>query len=166
MYNIGMCYGKLCEDIQAVLMFTEAREHFVKHKNARWVAMCDEDISTHLSHLGQYEDAQVHAFRALNFAELMDVAERRYFSNIAMAEALEGLGEYQAAQSHYQVARELITSDNNPDWEALIQIDEAIANTFDAMDQAEMATEIRARLEVLKESMSNPSTEKVTAPHE
>jgi tetratricopeptide (TPR) repeat protein len=144
--DMAFCYQGLGELDQAILFFNRARKLFVLEFDPSAVALIDEELSLCHKEVGNGQEAVRYAQYSLDFAILMNDKTRLEHAHNRMGIAKLAVKEYDKALAHLRRAKELLTSDKNPDWSLVMENEESIAKTYEFKGMVAEAAAIRKRL--------------------
>jgi tetratricopeptide (TPR) repeat protein len=151
LFNVGVAYGNLNNFPEAILKYQQAREIFKELKMVIAVGMCDEKLAESYVEVGNGELALEAAKKADDIARIADKFERRMWSSYNLGKAYLLLKQFGPAEDALCTAQHYAQSNESPDFNLLVGIDEEFIKIFRLTDRCEIADSMEARLTTIRE---------------
>ena len=148
--EIGHCYQELGNLSDAIENFNASRKYFLLEENPKMIAYIDEELSLCHHLLGQSDEAIKFAQLALDYAILMNDRFRLRYSHHRMGLAKLAKNELDRALEHLRRAKQLATTESDPDWQFIVENEEQIALIFEIKGANSEAKAIRNRILTMK----------------
>lgn len=145
--NIALCNMRLGNTETAIDLYQQAQAQFIKCDKPNFAARCDQELVSLYVGSSQPESALSAAKRLLAFADFSGDDEMKQDANRQMAKALTELSHIDLAQEHLMTARNLLLGASQPDWAAVVEVDQLMASNFEQLGDATNANLIRERLQ-------------------
>ena len=151
LFNVGVALGNLKRFSEAILKFKSARDIFKELKMVVAVGMCDEKLAESYVELNNGELALEAAKKADDIARIADKFERRMWSSYNLGKAYLLLKQFGPAEDALCTAQHYAHSNESPDFNLLVGIDEEFIKIFRLTDRCEIADSMEARLTTIRE---------------
>jgi tetratricopeptide (TPR) repeat protein len=145
--NIGMALAKLKRDEEAVVVYLSARTFFKEAKNPEYVNWCDNYLAMAYFNLGNGPEAKFHAQHYFNYSKVAENLGMEAYARYRLGSAFLICEEYLDAEKHLARALELLTQEDDKDWEDIVAANKELARTLNALGREDEANE---RLERIK----------------
>ncbi|ASY15729.1 Tetratricopeptide repeat-containing protein [Candidatus Planktophila sulfonica] len=145
--NIGMALAKLNNYKDAVDSYLSARTLCKEAKNPEFVNWCDNYLALAYIALSNGPEARFHAQHYFNYCKVAEDVGMEGYARYRLGTAHLLCQEYEEAEKHLHRSLELLTLEEDKDWEDIVAINKDLAKALTALDRAE---EAQARLERVK----------------
>lgn len=149
-FSVAFCYQNKAMFPVAIENYILSRELFLSAEDPKAVARVDEELSLCFYSLGLEEEATQSAQSALDFAILMNDPLRLRISHNRMGRARIAKQEIDTALAHLRRAKQLATTETDPDWQFIVDNEELIALALDIKGAKAEAKAIRDRIKTIK----------------
>lgn len=153
--NIGMCFTKLKQPLQAIDSYRKARELFKKEKNPRYVNWADKYLAESYIEVENGQEAKFHAKHFYNYSRVVQDDETEGMARYFLGAALYLCGEYEDAIGHLTVGLAKLTACDDRDWEAIVGANRELAQCYSAVGRDGEAAEILARIVTIEETLAD-----------
>jgi tetratricopeptide (TPR) repeat protein len=151
--NIGMCLNKLERFDEAVPHFIDSRKHFQKAKSPMNVSHVDNHLAISYIKLGNGLEAKFYAKHVYNYAKVAEDVTLQSYALVHLGKALSLCGEFEEAEEKFTTALEIFTSEENKDWEDIIEANRALADVLTKLGREDEAQERLEQLKTIEETM-------------
>ena len=145
--NIGMALAKLKNYKDAIESYLSARSLCKEAKNPEFVNWCDNYLALSYIALNNGPEARFHAQHYFNYSKVAEDLGMEAYARYRLGTAHLLCQEYEDAEKHLIRSLELLTLDEDKDWEDIVAVNKELAIALTALDRAE---EAQARLERIK----------------
>jgi len=145
--NIGMAHAKLENYEAAIVSFLSARSLFKEAKNPEHVNWCDNNLSKVFFTIKNGPEAKFHAQHYFNYSKVAEDLTMEGFARYRLGAAHLICSEYQEAETQLTRALELLTLDEQKDWQAILEANRHLAQALKELNREE---EAKTRLECIK----------------
>jgi tetratricopeptide (TPR) repeat protein len=145
--NIGMALAKLKNYQDAVDSYLRARSLCKEAKNPEFVNWCDNYLALSYIALNNGPEARFHAQHYFNYSKVAEDIGMEGYARYRLGTALLLCQEYVDAEKHLLRSLELLTLEEDKDWEDIVAVNRDLAKVLTALNRAE---EAQARLERIK----------------
>ena len=145
--NIGMALAKLNNHHDAIESYLSSRSLYKEAKNPEFVNWCDNYLALSYIALNNGPEAKFHALHYFNYSKVAEDLGMEAYSRYRLGAAHLLCEEYVDAEKHLVRSLELLTLDEDKDWEDIVAVNKELAIALTALDRAE---EAQARLERIK----------------
>ena len=151
--NIGLAAQQLKRHQEAVDRFLKARTLFKAAKNPEYVNWCDRHLAQSYVELKNGFEAGFHAKHFFNYSKVAEDLTMEGYARYRLGQADWLQKEYGSAQSQFERALELMTLDEEKDWESIIKINNELAAALFAQGKDEDAKTTLERIATIEETM-------------
>ena len=145
--NIGMAQAKLENYDAAIASYKSARSLFKEAKNPEHVNWCDNYLSRAYIAIKNGPEAKFHAQHYFNYSKVAEDLDMEGYARYRLGAAHLLSLEYEDAETELTRSLELLTLEENKDWESIIGANKELAQALFAMGRDE---EAQSRLDALK----------------
>ena len=145
--NIGMAHMKLENHEAAIVNFLSARSLFKEAKNPEHVNWCDNYLSRVFIAIKNGPEAKFHAQHYFNYSKVAEDLGMEGYARYRLGKAHLLCQEYEDAEKHLIRSLELLTLEEDKDWEDIVAVNKDLAEVLTALNREE---EAQARLERIK----------------
>lgn len=149
--NIGMALAKLKRDEEAVVIYQSARTFFKEAKNPEYVNWCDNYLAIAYFNLGNGLEAKFHAQHYFNYSKVAENLSMEAYACYRLGAAFRICGEYLNAEMHLTRALELLTLEDDKDWEDIVAANRELALALQALGRESEANERLGRIKGIEE---------------
>jgi tetratricopeptide (TPR) repeat protein len=149
--NIGMALAKLKRDEEAVVIYQSARTFFKEAKNPEYVNWCDNYLAIAYFNLGNGLEAKFHAQHYFNYSKVAENLSMEAYARYRLGAAFRICGEYLNAEMHLTRALELLTLEDDKDWEDIVAANRELALALHALGREDEANERLGRIKGIEE---------------
>ncbi|CAN1498382.1 Tetratricopeptide repeat [Candidatus Nanopelagicaceae bacterium] len=145
--NIGMALAKLKNYKDAVDSYLSARSLCKEAKNPEFVNWCDNYLALSYIALNNGPEARFHAQHYFNYSKVAEDLGMEGYARYRLGKAHLLCQEYEDAETHLKRSLELLTLEEDKDWEDIVAVNKDLAEALTALNREE---EAQARLERIK----------------
>jgi tetratricopeptide (TPR) repeat protein len=149
-FEVAYCYQELGIFSVAIYNYVASRKMYLVEGNPKMIAYIDEELSLCHHLQGQSDEAAKYAQLALDYAILMNDRYRLRYSHNRMGLAKIARNELDRALEHLRRAKQLATSESDPDWQFIVENEEQIALIFELKGATSESSAIRNRIQTMK----------------
>ena len=151
--NIGMALAKLKRDEEAVVTYLSARKLFKEAKNPEYVNWCDNYLAISYITLENGPEAKFHAQHYFNYSKVAENLGMEAYARYRLGCAFLICEEYVEAEKHLTRALELLTLEDDKDWEDIVAANKGLAKALIALDCEDEANERLERIKCIEETI-------------
>ena len=152
--NIGMALAKLGSYQDAVDNYLSARSLCKEAKNPEFVGWCDNYLALSYIALNNGPEAKFHALHYFNYTKVTEDLGMEAYSRYRLGAALLLCEEYEEAEKHFLRSLELLTLDEDKDWEDIIAVNKQLAQALTALNREEEAQKRLERIKTIEETIA------------
>jgi tetratricopeptide (TPR) repeat protein len=152
--NIGMALAKLERDEEAVVTYLSARKLFKEAKNPEYVNWCDNYLAISYIILRNGPEAKFHAQHYFNFSKVAENIGMEAYARYRLGGAFLICQEYVEAEKHLTRAIELLTLEDDKDWEDIVAANKELAKALVALGREEEAIERLEQIVGIEETLN------------
>ena len=145
--NVGMALAKLKNYKDAVESYLSARSLCKEAKNPEFVNWCDNYLALSYIALNNGPEARFHAQHYFNYSKVAEDLGMEGYARYRLGTAHLLCQEYEDAEKHLVRSLELLTLEEDKDWEDIVAVNKDLAKALAALNREE---EAQARLERIK----------------
>ena len=145
--NIGMALAQLKNYQDAIDSYLKARALCKEAKNPEFVNWCDNYLALSYIAINNGPEARFHAQHFFNYSKVAEDLGMEGYARFRLGAAHLLCNEYEDAEQHLKRSLELLTLEEDKDWEDIVAVNKDLAKALTALDRAE---EAQARLERIK----------------
>jgi tetratricopeptide (TPR) repeat protein len=151
--NIGMALAKLKRDEEAVDAYLSARSYFKEAKNPEYVNWCDNYLAMVYINLENGPEAKFHAQHYFNFSKVVENLGMEAYARYRLGTAFLICEEFLEAEKHLTKALELLTLEDDKDWEDIVAANKEVAKALIALGRVKDANERLERIKTIEDSI-------------
>ena len=152
--NIGMVLEKLKRDEDAVVAYLSARKLFKEAKNPEHVNWCDNYLSQAYFTLGNGPEAKFYAQHYFNYSKVAENLRMEGYARYRLGGAFLLCQEYVEAEKQLTRALEILTLDDDKDWEDIVGANKELAKALVALGREDEANERLERIKGIEETIA------------
>ena len=152
--NIGMALAKLGSYQDAVDNYLSARSLCKEAKNPEFVGWCDNYLALSYIALNNGPEAKFHALHYFNYTKVTEDLGMEAYSRYRLGAALLLCEEYDEAEKHFLRSLELLTLDEDKDWEDIIAVNKQLAQALTALNREAEAQKRLDRIKTIEETIA------------
>ena len=152
--NIGMALAKLGSYQDAVDNYLSARSLCKEAKNPEFVGWCDNYLALSYIALNNGPEAKFHALHYFNYTKVTEDLGMEAYSRYRLGAALLLCEEYEEAEKHLVRSLELLTLDEDKDWEDIVAVNKLLAKALTALNREEEAKKRLERIKTIEETIA------------
>ena len=152
--NIGMALAKLKNFHDAIESYLSARSLFKEAKNPEFVNWCDNYLALAYIALNNGPEARFHAQHYFNYSKVAEDLGMEGYARYRLGTAHLLCQEYQDAEKHLVRSLELLTLDEDKDWEDIVAVNKELAKALTALDREEEAHTRLERIKTIEETIA------------
>ena len=152
--NIGMALAKLGSYQDAVDSYISARSHCKEAKNPEFVGWCDNYLALAYIALENGPEAKFHALHYFNYTKVAEDLGMEAYARYRLGAALLLCEEYEEAEKHLLRSLELLTLDEDKDWEDIVAVNKQLAKALTALNREEEARKRLERIKTIEETIA------------
>ena len=151
--NIGMALAKLGRDEEAITNYLGARKLFKEAKNPEYVNWCDNYLALAYINLGNGPEAKFHAQHYFNYTKVAENLGMEAYARYRLGAAFLICEEYVEAEKHLTRALELLTLEDDKDWEDIVAANKELAKALTELGREVDAHERLERIKTIQETI-------------
>jgi len=151
--NIGMALAKLHRDEDAITNYLGARSYFKEAKNPEYVNWCDNYLAMAYINLGNGPEAKFHAQHYFNYSKVAENLGMEAYARYRLGAAHLICNEYEEAEQQLTRALELLTLEDDKDWEDIVAANKELAKALTALGREAEAHERLERIKTIQETI-------------
>jgi tetratricopeptide (TPR) repeat protein len=152
--NIGMALAKLGSYQDAVDSYLKARSLCKEAKNPEFVNWCDNYLALAYIALNNGPEAKFHALHYFNYSKVAEDLGMEAYSRYRLGTAHLLCGEYEEAEKHLLRSLELLTLEEDKDWEDIVEVNKNLAKVLTALNREEEARKRLERIKTIEETIA------------
>ena len=152
--NIGMALAKLGSYQDAVDSYISARSLCKEAKNPEFVGWCDNYLALAYIALENGPEAKFHALHYFNYTKVAEDLGMEAYARYRLGAALLLCEEYEEAEKHLLRSLELLTLDEDKDWEDIVAVNKQLAKALTALNREEEARKRLERIKTIEETIA------------
>ena len=154
--NIGMALAKLKRDEDAIVAYLSARKLFKEAKNPEYVNWCDNYLAMAYFNLGNGPEAKFHAQHYFNYSKVAENLGMEAYARYRLGAAFLICEEYVEAEKHLTRALELLSLEDDKDWEDIVAANKELAKALTEMGREDEANERLERIKTIESTITLP----------
>ncbi len=154
--NIGMALAKLKNHKDAIDSYLSARSLCKEAKNPEFVNWCDNYLALSYIALNNGPEAKFHALHYFNYSKVAEDLGMEAYSRYRLGAAHFLCGDYEDAEKHFLRSLELLTLDEDKDWEDIVAVNKQLAKALTALNREEEARKRLERIKTIEETTNSP----------
>ncbi len=152
--NIGMALAKLGSYQDAVDSYLKARSLCKEAKNPEFVGWCDNYLALAYIALNNGPEAKFHALHYFNYSKVAEDLGMEAYSRYRLGTAHLLCEEYEDAEKHFLRSLELLTLEEDKDWEDIVEVNKNLAKVLTALNREEEARKRLERIKTIEETIA------------
>ena len=152
--NIGMALAKLGSYQDAIDNYLSARSLCKEAKDPEFVGWCDNYLALSYIALNNGPEAKFHALHYFNYTKVTEDLGMEAYSRYRLGAALLLCEEYEEAEKHFLRSLELLTLDEDKDWEDIVAVNKLLAKALIALNREEEAKKRLERIKTIEETIA------------
>jgi tetratricopeptide (TPR) repeat protein len=152
--NIGMALAKLGSYQDAVDSYISARSLCKEAKDPEFVGWCDNYLALAYIALENGPEAKFHALHYSNYTKVAQDPGMEAYSSYRLGAAHLLCEEYEEAEKHLLRSLELLTYDQDKDWEDIVAVNKLLAKALTALNREEEANKRLERIKTIEETIA------------
>ena len=152
--NIGMALAKLNSHQDAIDSYLSARSLCKEAKNPEFVNWCDNYLALSYIALSNGPEAKFHALHYFNYSKVAEDLGMEAYARYRLGTALNLCGEYEEAERQLRRSLELLTLDEDKDWEDIVVANKQLAKALTALNREEEARKRLERIKTIEETIA------------
>jgi tetratricopeptide (TPR) repeat protein len=152
--NIGMALAKLGSYQDAVDSYIRARSLCKEAKNPEFVGWCDNYLALSYIALNNGPEAKFHALHYFNYTTVAEDLGMEAYARYRLGTAHLLCEEYVEAEKHLLRSLELLTLDEDKDWEDIVEVNKNLAKALTALNREEEAKTRLERIKTIEETIA------------
>jgi len=152
--NIGMAHMKLENHEAAIVNFLSARSLFKEAKNPEHVNWCDNYLSRVFIAIKNGPEAKFHAQHYFNYSKVAEDFTMEGYARFRLGNAYLLCGEYDEAESELTRSLEMLTLEDNKDWDSIVEANHRLAEALTELGREDEASERLERLKTIEDTLA------------
>ena len=152
--NIGMALAKLKNHNDAIESYLSARSLCKEAKNPEFVNWCDNYLALSYIALNNGPEARFHAQHYFNYSKVAEDLGMEGYARYRLGTAHLLCDEYLDAETHLKRSLELLTLEEDKDWEDIVEVNKNLAKALTALGNDEEAQKRLERIKTIEETIA------------
>ena len=152
--NIGMALAKLKNYHDAIDSYLKARALCKEAKNPEFVNWCDNYLALSYIALNNGPEARFHAQHYFNYSKVAEDLGMEGYARYRLGTAHLLCDEYEDAEKHLKRSLELLTLEEDKDWEDIVAVNKDLAKALIALNREEEAQKRLERIKTIEETIA------------
>ena len=152
--NIGMALAKLKNYQDAIDSYLKARALCKEAKNPEFVNWCDNYLALSYIALNNGPEARFHAQHYFNYSKVAEDLGMEGYARYRLGTAHLLCNEYENAEKHLKRSLELLTLEEDKDWEDIVAVNKDLAKALTALGREEEAQKRLERIKTIEETIA------------
>jgi tetratricopeptide (TPR) repeat protein len=152
--NIGMALAKLGSYQDSIDNYISARSLCKEAKNPEFVGWCDNYLALSYIAINNGPEAKFHALHYFNYTKVSQDLGMEAYSRYRLGAALLLCEEYEEAENHLLRSLELLTLDEDKDWEDIVAVNKHLAKALTALNREAEAQKRLERIKTIEETIA------------
>jgi tetratricopeptide (TPR) repeat protein len=152
--NIGMALAKLGSYQDAIDSYLQARSLCKEVKSPEFVGWCDNYLALAYIALNNGPEAKFHALHYFNYTKVAEDLAMEAYASYRLGAAHLLCEEYEEAEKHLLRSLELLTLDEDRDWEDIVAVNKQLAQALTALNREEEAQKRLERIKTIEETIA------------
>ena len=152
--NIGMALAKLKSYQDAIDCYLSARSLCKEAKNPEFVNWCDNYLALSYIALNNGPEARFHAQHYFNYSKVAEDLGMEGYARYRLGTAHLLCYEYELAEKHLKRSLELLSLEDDKDWEDIVAVNKDLAKTLKALGRDEEAQNRLERIKTIEETIA------------
>ena len=152
--NIGMALAKLGSHQDAIDNYLSARSLCKEAKNPEFVGWCDNYLALSYMALNNGPEARFHAQHYFNYTKVAEDLGMEGYARYRLGRAHLLCDEYEDAEKHLLQSLEILTLDEDKDWEDIVAANKELAKALTALGREDEAQKRLDRIKTIEETIA------------
>ena len=152
--NIGMALAKLGSHQDAIDNYLSARSLCKEAKNPEFVGWCDNYLALSYMALNNGPEARFHAQHYFNYTKVAEDLGMEGYARYRLGRAHLLCDEYEDAEKHLLRSLEILTLDEDKDWEDIVAANKELAKVLTALGREDEAQKRLDRIKTIEETIA------------
>ena len=152
--NIGMALAKLGSHQDALDNYLSARSLCKEAKNPEFVGWCDNYLALSYMALNNGPEARFHAQHYFNYTKVAEDLGMEGYARYRLGRAHLLCDEYEDAEEHLLRSLEILTLDEDKDWEDIVAANKELAKALTALGREDEAQKRLDRIKTIEETIA------------
>ena len=152
--NIGMALAKLGSHQDALDNYLSARSLCKEAKNPEFVGWCDNYLALSYMALNNGPEARFHAQHYFNYTKVAEDLGMEGYARYRLGRAHLLCDEYEVAEEHLLRSLEILTLDEDKDWEDIVAASKELAKALTALGREDEAQKRLDRIKTIEETIA------------
>ena len=152
--NIGMALAKLGSHQDALDNYLSARSLCKEAKNPEFVGWCDNYLALSYIALNNGPEARFHALHYFNYTKVAEDLGMEGYARYRLGRAHLLCDEYEDAEEHLLRSLEILTLDEDKDWEDIVAANKELAKALTALGREDEAQKRLDRIKTIEETIA------------
>ena len=152
--NIGMALAKLGSHQDALDNYLSARSLCKEAKNPEFVGWCDNYLALSYMALNNGPEARFHALHYFNYTKVAEDLGMEGYARYRLGRAHLLCDEYEDAEKHLLRSLEILTLDEDKDWEDIVAANKELAKALTALGREDEAQKRLDRIKTIEETIA------------
>jgi tetratricopeptide (TPR) repeat protein len=152
--NIGMVLAKLNNHHDAIESYLSSRSLYKEAKNPEFVNWCDNYLALSYIAINNGPEARFHAQHYFNYSKVAEDLGMEGYARYRLGTAHLLCNEYEDAEKHLLRSLELLTLDEDKDWEDIVAVNKELAKALTALNREEEAQTRLERIKTIEETIA------------
>ena len=152
--NIGMALAKLGSHQDALDNYLSARSLCKEAKNPEFVGWCDNYLALSYMALNNGPEARFHAKHYFNYTKVAEDLGMEGYARYRLGRAHLLCDEYEDAEEHLLRSLEILTLDEDKDWEDIVAANKELAKALTALGREDEAQKRLDRIKTIEETIA------------
>ena len=152
--NIGMALAKLGSHQDALDNYLSARSLCKEAKTPEFVGWCDNYLALSYMALNNGPEARFHAQHYFNYTKVAEDLGMEGYARYRLGRAHLLCDEYKDAEEHLLRSLEILTLDEDKDWEDIVAANKELAKALTALGREDEAQKRLDRIKTIEETIA------------
>ena len=152
--NVGMALAKLKSYQDAIDSYLKARSLCKEAKNPEFVNWCDNYLALAYIAINNGPEARFHAQHYLNYTKVAEDRGMEAYARYRLGTAHVLCDEYEDAEKHLKRSLELLTFEEDKDWEDIVAVNKVLAKALKALGREEEAQKRLERIKTIEDTIA------------
>ena len=152
--NIGMALAKLKNYQDAIDSYLKARALCKEAKNPEFVNWCDNYLALSYIALNNGPEARFHAQHYFNYSKVAEDLGMEGYARYRLGTAHLLCNEYEDAEKHLKRSLELLTLEEDKDWEDIVAVNKDLAKAPTALGREDEAKQRLERIKTIEDTIA------------
>jgi tetratricopeptide (TPR) repeat protein len=152
--NIGMALAKLKNHQDAIDNYLSARSLCKEAKNPEFVNWCDNYLALSYIALNNGLEAKFHAQHYFNYTKVAEDIGMEGYARYRLGMAHLLCEEYEDAETHLTHSLQILTLEEDKDWEDIVAVNKELAKVLVALDRQEEAQTRLDRIKTIEDTLA------------